>query len=144
MRYDQKKVHFPKKFEIVKTFQQNVSNINIGGDGDGNSGGCDVGYNGNVVGGSSCGDCGDGVGSVGSGGNCAGGGDVACGDDGGDGGGSDGDGSDGDGGDGSCDGCMGGSGGSGDEGGNILFFCHFSAKFCSNSTILDTFPQPRR
>ena len=38
-----KKVYFPKKFEIVKTLQQNASNRGGDGDGYGNGGGCDGG-----------------------------------------------------------------------------------------------------
>ena len=74
---------FPKKFKIVKTLQQNVSNGGSEGDSRGNGGGCDVDYD---VGVSDAG----GVISGGDGGsgNCAGGGDVAGGDSGSCGGGS--------------------------------------------------------
>ena len=83
LRYDQdkRKVCFPKKFEIVTTLQQNVSNRGS----DDNGGGCDGCYN---SGGDDAG--GDGGGGVG-GGYGVRGSDVAGGDDGcGDGGGGDG------------------------------------------------------
>ena len=48
LKYDQnKKVCFPKKFKIVTTLQQNVSNRGGDGDGGGNDvGGFDSGYDG--------------------------------------------------------------------------------------------------